>query len=31
MPCLVAILAAFFPRLVIAILAIFTNYIGAAY
>lgn len=31
MPCLLAILAAFFPRLVIVLLALFTDYLGRAY
>lgn len=31
MPCLVALIAAFFPRIVIAVLALFTNYMSQAY
>jgi hypothetical protein len=31
MPCLIALIAFFFPRLVILILAIFTTYMSAAY
>jgi len=31
MPCLLAILGYFFPRLVIVLLAIFTNYLGSAF
>jgi hypothetical protein len=31
MPCLVALIAFFFPRLVILILAIFTTYMSSAY
>jgi len=31
MPCIAALIAAFFPRLVIAILALFTTYMSAAY
>lgn len=31
MPCLLAILAFFFPRVVIAILALFTGYMASAY
>ena len=31
MPCLLAALALFFPRVVIVVLVIFSNYIGAAY
>ncbi len=31
MPCLLAIIAFFFPRLVIVLLVIFSNYLGAAY
>lgn len=31
MPCLLAILAAFFPRLVIILLALFTSYLERAY
>lgn len=31
MPCLLALIALLFPRLIIAILAIFTSYIGSAY
>lgn len=31
MPCLLVVLALFFPRLIIAILALFTDYMGRAY
>ena len=31
MPCLLALAAFFFPRVVIALLALFTHYLGAAY
>jgi len=31
MPCLLALLALIFPRLVIALLALFSNYMSAAY
>lgn len=31
MPCLVALIAAFFPRIVIAVLALFTSYMSQAY
>ncbi|MBM4105109.1 MAG: hypothetical protein FJ257_02205 [Phycisphaerae bacterium] len=31
MPCLLAILGVFFPRVVLAILFLFTNYLGAAF
>jgi hypothetical protein len=31
MPCLLAILAFFFPRVVIVLLALFSNYMAAAY
>lgn len=31
MPCFIMLIAYFFPRLVIAILALFTNYMSAAY
>jgi hypothetical protein len=31
MPCLIALVALLFPRLIIAILAIFTTYLGSAY
>jgi hypothetical protein len=31
MPCLVALLAIFFPRLVIVLLVIFSDWLGAAY
>ena len=31
MPCLVVLLAFFFPRVVIAVLALFTGYISSAY
>jgi hypothetical protein len=31
MPCLIALLAFFFPRLIILILAIFTTYMSSAY
>ena len=31
MPCLLAIIAFFFPRLVIAVLALFTGYMASAY
>ncbi|MFN0133505.1 MAG: hypothetical protein ACKVW3_13385 [Phycisphaerales bacterium] len=31
MPCLIALIAFFFPRFVILVLAIFTSYLGRAY
>lgn len=31
MPCFIALIAAFFPRVVIAILALLTNYMSSAY
>ncbi|MEC9372222.1 MAG: hypothetical protein VYC34_00185 [Planctomycetota bacterium] len=31
MPCLIVLIALFFPRLAIALLAIFSTYIGSAY